>query len=138
MVRKQKKGNGVVIGSHGDYQNLPANKKWLMPFIQTKDGVYIQKNARFFTCIKELKGFDTIIVKCVHFRTIGIPPYSLIELRREYKNFSLTSFDEWITCSETITTWQQNYIRHNRCYEWPEYWLGAFLRNATPLYTKCQ
>ena len=31
------KGNGVVIGNYEDYQKLPANKKYLMPLIQTNN-----------------------------------------------------------------------------------------------------
>ena len=38
----KKKGNGVVIGNYEDYQKLSANKKYLMPLIQTNNGLYIR------------------------------------------------------------------------------------------------
>ena len=50
------------------------------------------------------------ISKCDHFRTIGIPPKNLAELRSEFKNFSLMSFDEWRNTSEVKTTWQKKTI----------------------------
>ena len=34
------------------------------------------------------------------------------------------------------TTWHKNDIQHNKYYQWSEYWLSGFLRNATPLYRK--
>ena len=43
-----KKGNGVVIGNYEDYQKLPANKKCLMPLIQTKNGLYICRHNIFY------------------------------------------------------------------------------------------
>ena len=86
MVCIQKKGNGVVTGNYEDYQKLSANKKYLMPFIQINNGLYIRWGAIFFTCLKEFKGAGTIIHKCQHFRTITIPPNYLAQLRRK-KNF---------------------------------------------------
>ena len=50
------------------------------------------------------------ISKCDHFRTIGILPKNLAELRSEFKNFSLMSFDEWRNTSEVKTTWQKKTI----------------------------
>ena len=38
----QKNGNRVVIDNYEDYQKLPANKKYLMPLIQTNNGLYIR------------------------------------------------------------------------------------------------
>ena len=38
----KKKWNGVVTGSYEDYQKLPANKKYLMPLIQTNNRLYIR------------------------------------------------------------------------------------------------
>ena len=37
-----KKWNGVVIGNYEDYQELPANKKYLVRLIQTNIGLYIR------------------------------------------------------------------------------------------------
>ena len=91
----KKKGNGEVIGNYEDYQKLPTNKKYFMLLIQTNNRHYIRQGAIFFTCLKEFKGVDTIIRKSQHFRTITIPPHHLAQLRRKFKNFCLTSFDEW-------------------------------------------
>ena len=38
----KKKGNGVVIDNYKDYQKLPANKKYLIPLIQTNNRLYIR------------------------------------------------------------------------------------------------
>ena len=78
-----------------DYQKLPTNKKYFMLLIQTNNGLYIRQGAIFFTCLKKFKGVDTIIHKSQHFRTITIPPHHLVQLRRKFKKFCLTSFDEW-------------------------------------------
>ena len=48
----------------------------------------------------------------------------------------MRSFDEWRYNRDTTTTWHKNGIQRNRYYQCPEYLLGGFLRNATPLYTK--
>ena len=63
-----KKGNGVVISNYEDYQKLPANKKHLMPLIQTNNRPYICRGVIFFTCLKEFKGTDTIIHKSETFQ----------------------------------------------------------------------
>ena len=55
-----KKGNRVVIGNYEDYQELLANKKYLVRLIETNNGLYISRGAIFFTCLKEFKGADTI------------------------------------------------------------------------------
>ena len=51
----KKKGNGVVIHNYEDYQKLPTNKKYLMPLIQTNNGLYINRGAICFTRLKEFK-----------------------------------------------------------------------------------
>ena len=51
----KKKGNGVVIRNYEDYQKLPTNKKYLMPLIQTNNGLYIHLGAICFTRLKEFK-----------------------------------------------------------------------------------
>ena len=56
-------------------------------------------------------------------------------LRNDFKNFSLTLFDVWENPNDIMTTWQENDIKHNKYYEWAEYWLCGFLRNK-PLCTK--
>ena len=89
----KKKGNEVVIGNYEDYQKLPANKKYLMPLIHTSKGLYIRRGAIFFTCLKEFKN-GTFINKRQHFRTITIPPNYLAQIRRKFKNVSLTLLDE--------------------------------------------
>ena len=119
-----KKGDRVVIDTYEDYQKLPANKKYLMPLIQTNNRLYIRWGTIFFTCLKEFKADGSIIHKCYYFRTIKIQPNYLPQLRRKFKSFSLTWFDEWKN------------IEHNKYYQWPEYHLGGFLRNGTSLYTK--
>ena len=48
----EKKGNGVVIDNHEDYQKLPGNKKYLMSLMQTNNGLYICRGAIFLTCLK--------------------------------------------------------------------------------------
>ena len=93
MVCIQKKGNRVVIGNYEDYQELLANKKYLVRLIETNNGLYISRGAIFFTCLKEFKGADTIIHKSQHFRAITIPPHQFAQLRRKFKNFCLTSFN---------------------------------------------
>ena len=106
-----------------------------MLLIQTNNRLYIHQGAIFFTCLKEFKN-GTSTNKHQHFSTITIPPNYLVQLRRKFKNFSLTSFDEWRYNRDTTTTWHKNDIQHNKYYQWPEYWLGGFLGNATPLYRK--
>ena len=132
----KKKGNGVVIGNYKDYQELPANKKYLIPLMQTNNRLYIRWGAIFFTCLKKFKGADTIIHKSQHFRSITIPPHHLAQLRTKFKNFCLTSFDECRCDRDTITTCYKNDIQHNRFYAWPECWLGGFLKSPKPLYKK--
>ena len=131
-----KKGNGVVIGNYEDYQKLPANKKYLMPLIQTNNRPYICRGVIFFTCLKEFKGTVTIIHKSEHFRTITIQPHHLAQLRKKFRNFCLTLFDELRCDRETTTTCHRKDIQHNRFYAWPEFWLGGFLKFTKPLYTK--
>ena len=88
-----KKREWSIIGNYEDYQKLPANKKYLMPLIQTNNGLYIRWGAIFFTSLKEFKHADTIILKSQHSRTITIPSHELAQLRRKCKNFCLTLFD---------------------------------------------
>ena len=121
----KKKGNGVVIDNYEDYQKLPTNKKYLMLLIQTNNRLYIRQGTIFFTCSKEFKN-GMFINKHQHFRTITIPPNYLAQLRRKFKNFSLTSFDEWRYNRDTTTTWHKNDIQHNKYYQWPEYSLSGF------------
>ena len=131
-----KKGNGVVIGNYEDYQKLPANKKYLMPLIQTNNRSYIRGGVIFFTCLKEFEGADTIIHKRQHFRTITIQPHHLAQLRKKFRNFCLTSFDELRCDRETTTTWHKKDIHRNRFYAQPEFQLGGLLKITKPLYTK--
>ena len=56
---------------------------------------------------KRRKCADTIIHKSQHFRTITIPPNQLAQLGRKFKNFCLTSFDEWRCDRDTTTTWHK-------------------------------
>ena len=136
MVCIQRKGDGVVISNYKDYQKLPTNKKYLMSLIQTNNGFYIRRGVIFFTCLREFKADGLIIHKCHHFRTIKIQPNSLAQLRRKFENFSLTWFDEWRNRADIKTIWHKNDIQHSKYYQWPEYHLGGFLRNVTPIYTK--
>ena len=135
MYPREKQGNGVAIGSYEDYQKLPANKKYLMPLIQTNNRFYICQGAFFFTCLKVFKT-GKFINRRQHFRTNTISPNYLAQLRRKCKSFSLTSFDKWKHERDTTTTWHKNDIQHNKYYQWSGYWFSGFLRNATPLYTK--
>ena len=106
-----------------------------MPLIHTSKGLYIRRGAIFFTCLKEFKN-GTFINKRQHFRTITIPPNYLAQIRRKFKNVSLTLFDEQRYDRDTTKTWHKNYTQQNKYYQWPQYWLSGSLRNATPLYTK--
>ena len=107
-----------------------------MPLIQTNNGLYIRQGAIFLTCLKEFKAAGTIVHKCQHYRTITIPPHYLAQLRRKFKTFCLTSFDEWRCAKDTIITWHKNNIQHNRYYNWSEFQFGGFLKFTKPIYTK--
>ena len=109
LYPREKQGNGVVIGSYEGYQKLPANEKYLMPLIQTNNRLYICQGAIFFTCLKEFKT-GKFINRRQHFRTLTISNY-LAQLRRKFKRFSLTLFDEWKYERDTTTTWHKNDIQ---------------------------
>ena len=48
----------------------------------------------------------------------------------------MTWFNEWRNRADIKTTWYKNNIQHSKYYQWPEYHLGGFWRNASPHYTK--
>ena len=99
-----KKGMEQLLVTMKIIKNLPANKKYLMPLIQTNNGLYIRRGTMFFTCLKEFKGGSTFLNKCQHFRTITVPPHYLAQLRRKFKSFSLALFDKWRYDRDTTTT----------------------------------
>ena len=45
-------------------------------------------------------------------------------------------FDWWRADIHATTTWQKNDIKHNRCYQWPEYWQGGFVDTKPSSYEK--
>ena len=114
----KKKENGVVIGNYEEYQKLTTNKKYLMLLIQTNNGLCIHWGTIFFTCLKEFKN-GTFINKHQHFIIITIPPNYLAQLRRKFKNISLTNgwFDEWRCYRDVTATRHKNDIQHNKYYQ---------------------
>ena len=85
--------NDAFISSKDDYQKIPWNRQYLIPIIQTASRTYIRNSIRFY--IKDLRPPNTIPSQCVHMRTYTIPKTYLDKLKQDYKNFTLTSFDEW-------------------------------------------
>ena len=87
--------NDAVIIRKDDYKKITWNRQNLIPVIQTANRPYIRNNITFYTCIKDLRPPNTITLQCVHMRTYTIPKTYLDKLKQDYKNFTLTSFDEW-------------------------------------------
>ena len=61
---------------------------------------------------------------------------NLAQLRKDFKNFSLVSFGQWRVNRHVTTTWQKIDIKHNKYYQWPEYWLDGFADTKLSRYTK--
>ena len=60
----------------------------------------------------------------------------LTQLRKDFKNFSLVLFDQWRANLYTTATWRKHDIKHNKYYQWPEYWLGGFVDTKPSSYAK--
>ena len=139
FVRRAKGSeNDAVIVSKDDYQKIPWNRQYLIPVIQTACGPYIRNSITFYTCIKDLRPPNSITSQCVHMRTYTIPKTYLDKLKQDYKNFTLTSFDEWWYGHSSRTIRQnKNDLTHNRYYNFPEFWSGGLtFKNKRSVFTK--
>ena len=61
-----------------------------MPFLETSHGICIRKNACFFTTVGAVRGSNTVTDNCKHYITYAIPTSQRMQLRNDFKNFSLT------------------------------------------------
>ena len=57
-------------------------------------------------------------------------------LRKDLKIFSLVSFDQWRADWHITRTWRKNDIKHSKCYQCPQYWLGGFVDTKSSSYAK--
>ena len=69
---------------------------------------------------------------------ITIPKTYLDKLKQDYKNFTLTSFDEWWYGHSSRTIRQnKNDLTHNSYYNFPEFWSGGLtFKNKRSVFTK--
>ena len=77
-----------------------------------------------------------MLEKCQNIGRIDLTSEQLTQLRKDLKNFSLVLFDWWRADLHTTTTWPKNDIKHNKYYQWPEYWLDGFSDTKLSRYTK--
>ena len=77
-----------------------------------------------------------MLEKCKNLGRVDLISQHLTQLRKDFKIFSLVSFDWWRAEFHTTTTWWKNDIKHNKYYQWPEYWLGGFADTKPSSYAK--
>ena len=68
-----------------------------------------------------------LLEKCQNLRRVNLTLQNLAQLRKDFKNFSLVSFGQWRVNRHVTKTWQKIDIKHNKYYQWPEYWLDGFV-----------
>ena len=129
--------NKLVIGNLFDYQKLNLDEKILLLLVQFNNRLFICSGIEFYTCINELRGLtNSMFKKCQNMGRVDLMSQQLTQLRKDFKNFSLVSFDWWRADFHTTTTWQKNDVKHNKYYQWPEYWLGGFVDTKPSSYAK--
>ena len=65
-----------------------------MPLVQFNNGLFIHSGTEFYTCIKELSPMNnSMLEKCQNMGTVDLTSQQLTQLRKDFKNFSLVSFD---------------------------------------------
>lgn len=80
--------------------------------------------------------FNFLIGKVTHFRTIGIAPQFLSELRVQFRDFCLVSLDIWRCYRDVEATWDTRDVQRNKYFNWPEFWFPGPLNFKNPLYSK--
>ena len=73
---------------------------------------------------------NSMLQKCQNIVRVDLTLQQLTQLRKDFKKSSLVLFDQW------TTTWRKNDIKHNKYYQWPEYWLGGFVNTKPSSYAK--
>ena len=84
----------------------------------------------------EIFYFNFLIGKVTHFRTIGIAPQFLSELRVQFRDFCLASLDKWRCYRDVEATWDTRDVQRNKYFNWPEFWFLGPLNFKNPLYSK--
>ena len=77
-----------------------------------------------------------MLEKCQNIGSVDLISQHLTQLRKDLKIFSLVWFDWWTADFHTTTTRWKNGIKHNKYYQWPEYWLGGFVDTKPSSYAK--
>ena len=86
--------NKLVIGNLADYKKLNLDEKGLMPLVQFNNRLFICSDIEFYTCIKDLRGMtNSMLEKCQNIRRVELMSQQLTQLRKDFKNLSLVSFD---------------------------------------------
>ena len=86
--------NKPVIGNLADYKKLNLDEKGLMPLVQFNNRLFICSDIEFYTCIKDLRGMtNSMLEKCQNIRRVELMSQQLTQLRKDFKNLSLVSFD---------------------------------------------
>ena len=86
--------NKLVIGNLFDYQKLNLDEKILLLLVQFNNRLFICSGIEFYTCINELRGLtNSMFKKCQNMGRVDLMSQQLTQLRKDFKNFSLVSFD---------------------------------------------
>ena len=86
----------LVIDSLEDYQKLTLDENILMSLVHFKGGLFISSGIEFYTYIRELRGTtNSMLEKCQNLGRVNLTLKNLAQLRKDFKNFSLVSFDQW-------------------------------------------
>ena len=72
---------------------------------------------------------NSMLQKCQNIVRVDLTSQQLTQLK-DFKKSNLVLFDQW------TTTWRKNDIKHNKYYQWPEYWLGGFVNTKPSSYAK--
>ena len=65
-----------------------------MSLVQFNNGFFICSGIEFYTCVKELRGTTySMLEKCKNLGRVDLISQHLTQLRKDFKIFSLVSFD---------------------------------------------
>ena len=99
-----------------------------MLLVQFHGGLFIRSDIESYSCIRELRGTtNSMSKKWQNLGSVNWTPQNLAQLRKDFNNISLVSFDRWGSDRHVTTTWQKNDIKRNKYYQWPEYLLGGLV-----------
>ena len=82
-----------------------------MPLVQFSSELFIRSGTEFYTCMREIRGTtNSMLEKCQNFGKVNFILQNLAQLRKNFKNVSLVSFDRWRADRHVTATWQKKTI----------------------------